>query len=398
MRLYRVSGDKEVLGQTISGIGCDPRSVPIFNGKSEIVPVVIRGAKQSIAVIVKQEMLSAKGDAAIHREAITAGVESTDILFLGTLSCYADFIRKARAQGYPTLNAIADELEHMIAGMTNIPMEWEFRGKSLDLTRPRIMGILNTTPDSFYDGGSYNNPDKALEHCREMIENGADIIDIGGESTRPGADPVLSDEELERVIPVIERIRREHDIPVSVDTYKSEVARKALEAGADIVNDISGLGFDPGMPGVVAEFDAGAVIMHIAGTPRDMQADPVYGDVIGEIGDYFRERIALAVNSGIKRSRLVIDPGIGFGKTLEHNREIIVNLEAFTVFGLPVLIGASRKSMIGKMLDREPKDRLYGGLGIHAYSYLHGAKLIRTHDVKESKDMLDVLYKLKNFG
>ena len=383
--------------KTIASVGCDPRSVPIFRDKSEIVPVMVRDVKQSIAVIMKQEMLSSKGDAVIHREAITAGVERSDVLLLGTVSCYTDFIRKARVQGYPTLDAVSDELQKLIDGIHKGSLVWEFRGKSIDLSQPRIMGILNVTPDSFYDGGSFDSPDKALARCRVMIEEGADIIDIGGESTRPGAEAVPLEMELERVIPVIERIKQEFDIPVSADTCKAAVAREALRAGADIVNDIGGLGFDPEMPAVVAEFHAGAVIMHILGTPCDMQKNPVYTDVTGEINEYFGERIEMAKGHGITEGQIVLDPGIGFGKTLEHNREILVNLEAFSAHGLPVMIGASRKSMIGKLLDREPSERLSGGLGVHLFSYLHGAKIIRTHDVKESKDMLDIVHKLKNF-
>lgn len=251
------------------------------------------------------------------------------------------------------------------------------------LQRTLVMGVLNVTPDSFYDGGRYTRVEAAIAHALQMVEEGADILDIGGESTRPGSQPVSEDEELRRVMPVIEAIRQRIDIPLSIDTTKSRVAQMALQAGVCLVNDISGLGFDPRMAEVVAQYGALCCIMHIQGTPQTMQINPHYHDVIREICDYFEERIALAQQAGIPRERIWIDPGIGFGKTLTHNLQILRQLREFTRFGLPVLVGTSRKSFIGKILgDLPPEERLEGTAATVAIAILHGASVVRVHDVK----------------
>ncbi|MBU2464032.1 MAG: dihydropteroate synthase, partial [Candidatus Edwardsbacteria bacterium] len=222
--------------------------------------------------------------------------------------------------------------------------------------KPLIMGILNLTPDSFSDGGRFNTTDKALVQAIKMIEQGADIIDIGGESTRPGADKVSVEEEIARVVPVIEALAKKSDIPISIDTYKSEVARRSLEAGVSIINDISGLRFDQNMAGVAAEFKAGLVLMHIKGTPEDMQKDPQYDDLLDEIKKYLKDSIKIALEAGVERSAIAIDPGIGFGKTVEHNLSLIKNLTYFKDLDCPIVIGASRKSFIGKLNNDIPAD------------------------------------------
>ncbi len=257
------------------------------------------------------------------------------------------------------------------------------RGRVLDLgSRTHIMGILNVTPDSFSDGGLYADPARALDHAREMVSQGADIIDIGGESTRPGADPLTEEEETNRIIPVIERLSTELMAPISVDTYKSSVAKKALQAGAGIVNDISGLGFSPDMAQVVADHGAAVVIMHIKGTPRDMQVNPVYHDVVGEIMDHLEESAGIALKAGIDRDRIMIDPGIGFGKTLEHNLAVLERLDEFRALGFPIVLGTSRKRFIGTVLDiAEPKDRIEGSAATVALGIQRGARIVRVHDV-----------------
>jgi dihydropteroate synthase len=245
------------------------------------------------------------------------------------------------------------------------------------------MGILNVTPDSFSDGGLYSDPERAVEHALEMVDAGADIVDVGGESTRPGAEPVSAQEERRRVVPVIRALRRQSDVLISIDTYKAEVAQVAVDAGADIVNDISGLGFDERMPGVVATSGAGLVLMHIKGTPRTMQRNPVYGDVIGEISDYFAGRLGKAEEAGISREQVVLDPGIGFGKQLEHNLEILRRLKEFRRLGRPLLVGPSRKSFIGAILDLPPDQRLEGTAAAVALCVAGGADIVRVHDVPE---------------
>jgi dihydropteroate synthase len=247
-----------------------------------------------------------------------------------------------------------------------------------------IMGILNVTRDSFSDGGLYFDKSEAIKRAIQMVEEGADIIDIGGESTRPGSEPITIEEELRRTIPVIEVLSKEVDVPISIDTYKSEVAKKALDAGASMVNDISGLRFDPEMSKVVSAYKVPVVIMHIKGTPKDMQQNPVYEALIPEITDYLKDCIRLAIESGISEDKIIIDPGIGFGKTFNHNLEIINNLHEFTLLGKPILIGLSRKAFIGKILGDAPvTDRLEGTAAAVAISIMNGANIVRVHDVKE---------------
>lgn len=246
------------------------------------------------------------------------------------------------------------------------------------------MGILNITPDSFSDGGLFFDKSVAIQRAFQMVEDGADIIDIGGESTRPGSETVPVEEELRRTVPVIAAIAKEINIPISIDTYKAEVAQRALDAGASMVNDISGLRFDPKMAKVVSEYKVPVVVMHIKGKPKDMQINPVYEALIPEIMDYLRDSIRLALDAGIQDNMIVIDPGIGFGKTFEQNLNIIHNLQEFTSLEKAVLIGASRKAFIGKILgDAPPGERLEGTAAAVAISILKGANIVRVHDVRE---------------
>jgi len=250
--------------------------------------------------------------------------------------------------------------------------------------RTYVMGILNVTPDSFSDGGLFFDHSDAVRRALQMVEDGADIIDIGGESTRPGSEPVPLSEELNRTIPVIEALAKKVSVPISIDTYKAEVARRALDAGASIVNDITGLRFDPEMRHVVAKYGVPVVVMHIKGTPRDMQKDPQYEALMPEILDYLRESIRIAYEAGIAGDRVIIDPGIGFGKTFEQNLSIIHNLRDFTLLEKPMLIGVSRKAFIGHILGGVPPgERLEGTAAAVAISIMNGANIIRVHDVKE---------------
>ncbi|MCH7618582.1 MAG: dihydropteroate synthase [Candidatus Marinimicrobia bacterium] len=249
--------------------------------------------------------------------------------------------------------------------------------------RTHLMGILNVTPDSFSDGGMFFDKKTAVEHGIRLAGEGADIIDVGGESTRPRAEPVPLEEELKRVIPVIRELAGEVDVPISIDTYKSEVAKEAIEAGASIINDISGLRFDDRMAGLAAETGVALVVMHIKGTPRDMQVDPHYDDLLKEIGDYLSRSIEIAVEAGVKKENVIIDPGIGFGKRIEDNFILIKNLEYFRALGQPLLIGPSRKSFLWKTLNVSTDETLEATAAATAASVLSGADLIRAHDVKE---------------
>jgi dihydropteroate synthase len=247
-----------------------------------------------------------------------------------------------------------------------------------------IMGVVNITPDSFSDGGLFFDKGKAVAHALRLVEDGADLLDIGGESTRPGSEPVSLQEELRRTIPVIEAIAREVRVPISIDTYKSGVARRALDAGASMVNDISGLKYDAEMPAVVAEYGVPVIVTHIKGHPRDMQKNPVYEALIPEIMDYLRESIRIAEEAGIPGDRIIIDPGIGFGKTFVNNLEVINNLREFRQLGKPLAVGVSRKAFIGKILGDAPAaERLEGTAAAVAISIYNGAQIVRVHDVKE---------------
>lgn len=257
--------------------------------------------------------------------------------------------------------------------------------------RPLIMGILNVTPDSFSDGGAFFDHDRAVARARAMMSDGADIIDVGGESTRPGAVSVSADEERRRVIPVIQALASSPDVLLSVDTMKASVARDALAAGCHIINDVSALTHDPAMVDVVRETRAGVVLMHMRGEPRTMQDHPAYTDVVGEVAAYLAERLAALVAAGLDVRSLAVDPGIGFGKTPDHNVALLAGLTALTALGRPVVVGLSRKSFLGRITGREVADRLAGSLAGMAFALLNGASIVRVHDVKESCDAARVL-------
>jgi dihydropteroate synthase len=257
--------------------------------------------------------------------------------------------------------------------------------------RTLVMGIVNVTPDSFSDGGAYGGPDDAVKHALQMVGDGADLLDVGGESTRPGSDAVPADEERSRVLPVIEGIVKERpDLPVSIDTRKPDVARAALEAGATIVNDISA-GADPAMFDVVRDSGAGMILMHMRGEPQTMQEDPTYYDVMAEVRGFLGYHIEVAVASGIDRDRLCVDPGIGFGKTVEHNLAILREIGAFQHLGVPVLVGPSRKGFIGALTDTEVDERVEGTAGVVAWCAAHSVDIVRVHDVKQMTRVVRVV-------
>ncbi len=272
---------------------------------------------------------------------------------------------------------------------SEIGRRWKFSGFDRELgVRPLIMGILNTTPDSFSDGGKYTNVDLAVEHGLRLAAEGADILDIGGESTRPGAQPVTVEEELQRVIPVIERLKGLIKIPLSIDTSKSEVANQALKFGAQIVNDISGLRFDPRMIDVCCKTSCGVICMHIQGTPQTMQAAPQYQNVVEELCEDFIARLDSLERAGLPRERIVIDPGIGFGKTADHNLEILSNIARFRELGRPVLIGHSRKRFLQKVLGQKLDERLFGTVGVSISLANQHVDILRVHDVAANRDAI----------
>ncbi|MFD2531438.1 dihydropteroate synthase [Gracilimonas halophila] len=261
---------------------------------------------------------------------------------------------------------------------------------------PKIMGIINATPDSFSDGGHYLDVNRAMDRIHIMIKNGAEIIDVGGESTRPGADPVSEQEEIDRVMPLLEKA-----IPVfkkaqfSIDTTKYTVAKKALESGAKFVNDVSGLQKEPRLADLCGEFNATYVLMHSQGDPKTMQENPEYAEVVSDVMSFFEKKLADLKTSGVHK--IILDPGIGFGKTLQHNLKLIAHLDKFQKFDLPILVGASRKSMIGKILnDRPTDDRITGTVALHYHALTKGAKILRVHDVKEASDSIRIFNAVKS--
>ena len=274
-------------------------------------------------------------------------------------------------------------------------LERLFRSLADGSSPPAIMGILNVTPDSFSDGGQLAGADEAVDHARRMIDDGADVIDVGPESTRPGSAPVSTDEQLRRAIPVIDALRQAApDVPISIDTRDARVAKAALDAGADLVNDVSALRDDPAMADMAADAGAGVVLMHMRGTPKTMQSaggGPTYKDVVAEVREFLSQRVDYAVGCGVQRDRIIIDPGIGFGKTVEHNVLLLRNLPALAEQGVPVLVGASRKSFIGQITGvARPADRLPGSLVFAALAGLAGAVMVRVHDVAETRQAVTV--------
>ena len=271
----------------------------------------------------------------------------------------------------------------------------EFRSWLKSPSRTLIMGILNLTPDSFSDGGQFNSIQKALDHTMSMIEAGADIIDIGGESTRPGSKPISFVEEIERTIPVIEEIRKISDCTISIDSYKSEVVEAALNVNANIVNDISGLTYDNKMATLISDNKAPLILMHMKGKPLDMQKNPIYDDLISEICNFFSNQIFFANSVGIDSSKIILDPGIGFGKRIEDNFEIIRELKQIRAMGFPVLIGPSRKSFIGNTLNLPTDDRIEGTMATITAGLLNGANIVRVHDINETLRTVSIVERIK---
>jgi dihydropteroate synthase len=275
--------------------------------------------------------------------------------------------------------------------MTAFPSKLDCAGHTLDLTRPLVMGILNVTPDSFSDGGVYFDPHRALEQAQRMVEQGAAIIDIGGESTRPGASPVSVEEELRRVVPLVEALSKALPVPISVDTSKPEVMRETVAAGAGMINDIMALRL-PGALEAVAQLQVPVCLMHMLGEPRTMQSAPHYDHVVSDVMRFLNDRVEACVLAGIPRERILLDPGFGFGKTLQHNLDLLHALEQFLTLELPLLVGISRKSMIGALLDDRPVNgRLNGSLAAAVIAAMKGAAVVRVHDVAETVDALKIV-------
>lgn len=371
-------------------IGVDPGGLGMMGGKMLARCIYLPSLQCRQANILKQEMLSLGGDAAVARGTVACSINETDAILIGTDKQLLQLCVKLKAQPFG-LPALAAELDALLANIKHPPKRWLTSRREFSLDRPLIMGILNLTPDSFSDGGRYIDPERAVEHALLMEAEGADIIDVGGESTRPGAPLIQAAEESARIIPVIEQLSQKLSCAISVDTWKSVVADRALSAGAEIINDISGFNFDPKMAGIVAGSGAAAVLMHTRGTPDEMQKNTGYADLMSDVMKGLQGSVSQALQAGVERERIAIDPGIGFGKSAAGNLEVLRRLRELAGMGFPILSGTSRKSFIGKILKRESaSERLFGTAATVALSVANGAQILRVHDVRAMRDVADM--------
>ncbi|HTY45678.1 MAG TPA: dihydropteroate synthase [Patescibacteria group bacterium] len=396
MQIFQVNHPRS-LTQLMRDIKVDPYGIKIMVPKAVSHLVRLRSISNIAANILKQEMLSLGGDAAVGRDALTGKARKTDCLLIGNLSQFNRLNTKLSAQPFG-LDGLVKTLAHNLKQYQRDTFVLALGRHKLNLrTRTHIMGVVNVTPDSFSGDGLYQQPLSAIiAHARSLVADGADIIDIGGQSSRPGAKAVSLKEEIKRVIPVVDKLARTVDLPLSIDTAKPEVARLALAHGASLINDITGLR-NPAMPRIAARYKAGVVIMHMKGSPRTMQDNPTYECLIGEIIGYLEKAIAQAVSQGVDREKIIVDPGIGFGKTVEHNIELLRRLEEFKVLGRPIMVGPSRKSFIGKILDiKDPQERLFGTVAACVAASRNGARIVRVHDVKAVRQGLRVLDRVQN--
>lgn len=391
--MLRIIKNKEEGKKELERIGVHEKAIPIMLPKMFHFNIKFRDVTPQDAIILKQEMLSVGGDTAISEKALPPHSSKTDVLLMGSEKQIKILAIKLKKQ-YERLHKIGEEIENIIENFGK-KVEIYIGNKKFEFgKRTYIMGILNVTPDSFYDGGKYFDIEKAVERAKEIEREGADIIDVGGESTRPFSKRLDEKEEMKRVLPVIEEIKNEIKIPVSIDTYKAKVAEKAIEKGADMVNDIMALRKE-NMADVVKEYNVPVCIMHMKGTPENMQKIASYEDVVEEIYHFLKQRIEFAVSYGIDERKIIVDPGIGFGKRtgrgIEDNCEIISRLMEIKSMGKPLLIGISRKTFIGNITSSPLNERLEGSLGAEAIAIANGADIIRCHDVYATKKMAMVV-------
>jgi dihydropteroate synthase len=388
IRCLHITNAREAIHQ-MGRVGVDATGIKLMKGKTLHFNLKVEGINPRTANLLKQEMFSLGGDAALNGRGLDCSTKQTDAILMGSQKQFEKLLHKL--DQYPDLQPIGESLRETLKNIFKIHYSIRCRKKTFTLgKRTLLMGVLNVTPDSFSDGGIYFDKERAIAHGLRMVEEGADFIDIGGESTRPGSKSIGLEEELRRVIPVIESLAKLVDVPISIDTYKSTVAQRAIGAGAEMINDISGLHFDPDLGQVAAKEDVPLILMHIRGTPETMQKDVHYESLFSEILQYLKESIQRAESAGLDPQQIIIDPGIGFGKNLEDNLLIIKNLSEFRILGKPILLGTSHKSFIGKILNAEVDERLEGTLSSIAIGILNGAHIIRCHDVLQAKKAVAV--------
>jgi len=395
--------DEREAASLISSLGVSMEGVRILSSKSIYLALKISGIRSWEANIIKQHLLSLGTDAAIERRALLKDIETT-ILIFGSLSQLKKLCEKLENQPF-NLNRISKEISLCLYNLQKKDFVFQARNKKFRIKKPLVCGIINLTADSFSGDGlleksnisSVQLKELALRKCDAMVKKGAKIIDLGAESSRPFSKGIKVKEEIERLLPVLKAIRKEYKkIMISVDTYKYSVAESVADAGADIINDITALRGDSKMAKLISSYKLGCVLMHMRGTPRTMQIKPVYKDVVDELIDFFRERISYCVDKGIDCRRIFIDPGIGFGKRLEDNLAIISGLNKFKSLGLPIFLGLSRKSFIGKILNTKVQQRLVGTIAASAIAIAKGANVLRVHDVGETLQAIKIISRINN--
>lgn len=365
----------------------DPQGIQAMLPKMVHVNLLLEGVESRIAEIIRQEMLVVGADAVVTRNTAGQGPDGADVILTGTLRQIRAFAERIAAQPPFGMESLSERIGGIIGSVFCQSPHLRTSRREIRLgERTLIMGILNVTPDSFSDGGRFTSPERAVEEGIRMAEQGADIIDIGGESTRPGSESVSLDEELERVIPVVRGLAGKIDLPLSIDTMKGAVAREALRAGAEIVNDVSSMGFDETMAETVAEAGAALVLMHMRGMPKTMQTgDLAYPSLWGEVIGFLQERIQKAEAAGVDIGKIAVDPGLGFGKTARDNLRLIRELEELKVLGRPILIGPSRKAFVGHVTGAGVGERMEGTAAVVTAAILNGSQIVRVHDVAAMK-------------
>lgn len=381
MRCIIISTPREA-ERLLRDVGVSSHGIDAMVPKMESVNVILEGIECKIANILKQEMLAIGGDVAVSRGSVSCSIDRTDALIMGTWKQVGVLAEKLRTQPFG-LERIGGRLKEILSHVKRERFTLKTPERTIEVgDRTLVMGILNVTPDSFSDGGKYMNREDALAQAVRMAEEGADMIDIGGESTRPGADPVPEEEEMDRVLPLIRELKKRITLPISIDTTKASVAQAAVDSGAEIINDVSAMRFDEDMAGVAARSGTLVVLMHMRGNPKTMQAgDLSYASLMGDITEFLEERIQKALTEGISRENIIVDPGIGFGKSGDDNFTLIRHLGELKFLGCPILVGPSRKSFVGLVTGGEASERIEGTAAAVVASIMNGARIIRVHDV-----------------
>ena len=375
----------------LKNIGVHQASIETFMNKSAILPLKVLKVRTPAANIIKQEMLACGGDCAIHAGCVVCAQDHSDILLLGTKKHYRLLLQKMAMMPYFGLPKIKEELQSFLE---NAPLKTILAdNRVLEYDHVVVMGILNITPDSFYADSRVRSIDEVINRAGQMLRDGAEILDIGGESTRPGSDSINPQKEIARIVPVVEALRKEYPQSIlSIDTYHAETAEATLASGADIINDISAMEYDEKMIDVVVKNNAPVILMHMRGTPKNMQQNTEYGNVVEEVSKYLKERAEMLRGHNFPKEKIILDPGIGFAKNVDQNLKLMQGLSEMTGSDYPVLLAASRKSTIGKVLgDIPPEARLAGTIATSCQAVYAGANMVRVHDVKENIQAIRML-------